>query len=269
MKHELNEIIQNDNSRNKNATRYIRKSHPKLWQQILNATAFLPLDAKPKQRIWHILNDVFERPKCPVTGEYVKWWENRYLETVNKSAASTLCNRQNKRNTNSKDTNEKRAKTLREGYTSGRLKAKFWTEDEIADRYEKIEKATLEKYGVKSTLLLPEVREKQYQTKVANGLITPKELKSDRQKYYEEVSRHTKLSWIKHFDRINPNRLDRSKWDLDHIFSVQEGFRQNIDPIIISHYTNLRMIDPRENSRKGMRCDKTLEHLLKDYNKRG
>lgn len=73
MKPILLEIINNDISYNKSATRYLYKSHPDIWQQILDKTTFLPTDAMPKQRIWHILNDVWEIPVCPITGQQVKW----------------------------------------------------------------------------------------------------------------------------------------------------------------------------------------------------
>jgi hypothetical protein len=265
MKQKLIEIIKNDTSYNKSATRYLYKTDPDMWQQIVETTKFLPVDAKPKQRIWHILNDIFERPTCPVTGEYVKWWENRYLETANRSAKSKLLAIEGKYNNQTKEAIEKRTKTLKEGFKTGRLKPKKWSKEESKQRYEKIKKATEEKYGVHSTLLLKEIREKQYQTKVEKGIITPIEKRSDRQLYYNEVTRLTKISWNEHFNKINPKRLNRSEWDLDHIFSIQEGFRQDIPPLIIAHWTNLRMLEPKENYSKGMRCDKTKEQLFEDY----
>lgn len=264
MKQKIINIIQNDTSYNKNATRYLYKNHPDLWQDILVATDFLPECAKPKQRIWHILNDKYERPVCPVTGEFVKWHENRYLETANKSASSTICNKENRRKNYSDATNKKRTNTLREGFASGRLKSKKWTKEESKQRYEKIKKATEEKYGVHSTLLLKEVREKQYQTRVKNGNIIPREKRDNKQIYYQSVYRLTRISWNNHFDKINPEKLDRSKWDLDHIFSIYEGFKQEIPPFIIAHWTNLRMLEPRKNYSKGARCDKTKEQLFED-----
>lgn len=264
MKQKLIDIIENDTSYNKNATRRLKSTHPDLWQEILDATDFLPEDAKPKQRIWHILNDTYKRPTCPETGEYVKWWENRYLKTSSISASTSRRNRLGLNNNQTKEAKEKRASTLKEGYSSGRVKSKKWTKEESKQRYEKIKKATEEKYGVHSTLLLKEVREQQYQTKVKKGIITPREKRPARQLYYDSVISLTKKSWNEHFDKINPERLNRSEWDLDHIFSIQEGFRQGIPPYIIAHWTNLRMLEPRENYSKGMRCDKTKEQLFED-----
>jgi hypothetical protein len=265
MKQKLIEIINSDTSYNKSATRYLYKTHPELWEQIKCKTDFLPANAKPKQRIWHVINDVYNKPVCPITGEFVKWWENRYLETANLSAKSKLAVKKGKYDKMwSKEAQEKRTKSIRDGFASGKIKPKQWSEEESRIRYEKIKKATQEKYGVHSTLMLKEVREKQYNTKVKKGIITPREKRTSRQLYYESVMSLTKKSWVEHFNKINPNRLNRSEWDLDHIFSIQEGFRQEIPPYIISHWTNLRMLEPKENYSKGMRCDKTKEQLFED-----
>jgi hypothetical protein len=265
MKNTLKNIIENDTSYNKSATRYLYKTHPELWLEIKSKTEFLPEDAKPKQRVWHILNEVYYRPTCPITGEYVKWWENRYLETISPEAAIEL-SKKLKRNVNtpSLERNERRRQSILEGFKSGKIKPKKWTKEESKARYEKIKQATLDKYGVHSTLLLPEVRKKQYETRVRKGITIPKEKRPARQLYYDAVARLTKISWNEHFDKINPNRLDRSKWDLDHIFSIQAGFRKGIPPYIIAHWTNLRMLEPSKNYSKGMRCDKTEDQLFED-----
>jgi len=264
MKDTLKNLIENDSSYNKSVTRYLYKTHPEIWTEIKSKTDFLPEDAKPKQRVWHILNDVYYRPTCPETGEYVKWWENRYLEYATMNAATSHRNKTGKNKNQTTAAQKKRKQSIIEGYQSGRRKPLKLTPEQAKARYEKVKQATLEKYGVHSTLLLPEVRKKQYQTRVKNGTYTPKHLKESRQVYYEAVQRLTKISWLEHFDKINPERLDRSKWDLDHIFSIQAGFQQGIPPYVIAHWTNLRMLEPSKNYSKGMRCDKTREQLFED-----
>lgn len=266
MKDALIKIISNDTSYNKSATRYLYKNYPELWQQIINVTSFLPDNSKPKQRIWHVLNDVFERPVCPITGEFVKWWENRYLETANPSARTTHLNLTDRLKNQTTSAKANRTRSLREGFASGKIKPKKWTKEESANRYEKIRQATFEKYGVNSTLSLPEVIEKQYQTKVKKKTITAREDRSARQLYYDEVVRLTKLSWIEHFDKINPRRLERGNdWHLDHVYSIQAGFRENISPEIIAHWSNLTMLAGPANSKKGIKCGKTKKQLLEDY----
>lgn len=264
MKDTLKDLIENDTSYNKSATRYLYKTHPELWAEIKSKTDFLPEDAKPKQRVWHVLNDVYYRPTCPETGEYVKWWENRYLEYATMSAATSHRNKTGKNKNQTPAAQKKRKQSILEGYRSGRRKPLKLTPEQSKARYEKIKQATLEKYGVHSTLLLPEIRQKQYETRVRKGITTPKEKRPARQLYYDAVVRLTKISWLEHFDKINPERLDRSKWDLDHIFSIQAGFQQSIPPYIIAHWTNLRMLEPSKNYSKGMRCDKTREQLFED-----
>jgi hypothetical protein len=55
MKTILLNIISSDISYNKSATRYLYKTNPALWDQIVEKTNFLPYDSMPKQRVWHIL----------------------------------------------------------------------------------------------------------------------------------------------------------------------------------------------------------------------
>lgn len=262
MKAIITELIDSDTSYNKNTTRYLYKTHPDLWQQILEATSFLSSDAKPKQRVWHILNDVYIRPTCPVTGEYVKWWENRYLETASRTAKTKLLHQSGTyAHIYSDEINKKRKESNKNRVALGR---KYRGSASDAEK-QKRKETNLKKFGVESNLLLKETKEQQYQTKVARGLITPREARTDRNLYYTEVTRLSKLSWVSHFDKINPDCLNRSKWNLDHIFSIHEGFRKSIPPYIIAHWTNLRMLEPKKNSSKGKKCDKTQEQLFSDF----
>lgn len=48
----------------------------------------------------------------------------------------------------------------------------------------------------------------------------------------------------------------------DHIFSVKEGFTQKIDPQIISHPANCRLIPHKENQCKNSKCGITLDELI-------
>ena len=272
MKNILQTIIDNDTSYNKSATRYLFRTHPDLWQQILEKTIFLPDSAKPKQRVWHILNDIWEIPKCLETGQEVKWWENRYLTYIDfKSSRKDVAKKvsettkgighwRSKDPTKSKDANKK----FTNGFTSGAHKP--WADrdrDQIA-YLKKAKETCLEKYGVDNPSKLKEVKEKIYQKAVARGC-TRREERSDRRIYYDAVWKFTEESWRNHFDDINPTRLNRSHNALDHIYSIQQGFRDCIPPYIIGHYTNLRVISLSENGIKGMRCDKTREELFEDY----
>jgi len=51
-------------------------------------------------------------------------------------------------------------------------------------------------------------------------------------------------------------------YDLDHKFSVYDGFINNINPEIISHWKNLRVIPSRENRSKGKNSTISINELL-------
>lgn len=52
---------------------------------------------------------------------------------------------------------------------------------------------------------------------------------------------------------------------LDHIVSIYDGFRHNIEAKIIAHYTNLRYIPAIENLTKNKHSDKSIQILIKEY----
>ena len=126
MKPILENIINNDTSYNKSATKMLRKTHPELWKEILEATSFLPDNAKPKQRVWHILNEKYEIQECPITGELLKWNEKDYrkfssIEAKNKGIGKIISNAttgnhwRQKDQDKSKKANDKFSKGFAEG----------------------------------------------------------------------------------------------------------------------------------------------------------
>lgn len=57
----------------------------------------------------------------------------------------------------------------------------------------------------------------------------------------------------------------------DHIYSISEGFKNNIDPNIIKHPANCRLIRHNENQSKGFKCSIIIEELIQkieEWNKR-
>lgn len=53
----------------------------------------------------------------------------------------------------------------------------------------------------------------------------------------------------------------------DHMYSVSQGFQNNVDPIIISHPANCQLLIHTENQSKGGKSKITLEQLLERINK--
>lgn len=263
MKNILQQILTNDTSYNKSASRYLYKTHPDLWQQVIKITSFLPNSALPKQRIWHVLNDVWSIPTCPITGQQVKWWENRYLKTFDRSSKTQWQHaRGDFIDLYSEEKNEKRRISNLDAVKKGR---KYRTKETYTEQQKQRNRQTcLERYGVPNGGQSEEAREKVSYARIKNGA-TPRHLRSLRRIYYDAVWRFTEQNWRDHFDEINPKRISRSKNALDHVYSIQQGFRDNIPPYIIGHWTNLRVIPMVENSIKGMRCDKNQQELFEDF----
>ena len=263
MKDILLTIIQTDASANKSATRYLYKTHPDLWQQVLEKTSFLPDTALAKQRIWHIVNDVYEIPLCPIENIPVKWWENRYLTTSSRTAKQKYkWSKGDYANAHTEEANKQRQESNKKAVKNGRKYRKVETYTE--EQKEKQRQTWIKKYGVDNPRKAKEVKEKIYQQAVARGC-TPREDRSLRRLYYDAVWKITEERWRDHFDAINPERQNRTHNALDHIYSIQQGFRELIPPYIIGHYTNLRVISLSENGIKGMRCDKTQNQLFEDF----
>ena len=273
MKDTLICLIENDSTYNKSVTRYLYKTHPELWEQIVAATNFLPETALAKQRCWHIINEVYVRPTCPVTGEFLRWREKKYapystMEAKNKAIGQVLRNAtkgdkhwRRKNPEKSKLANEK----FTNGYIGGQHKPLSQRDRDYVAFAQKTKQTCLTRYGVSNGSQSLTGRKNNSDAQIASGRATPLHLRSLRKIYYDAVWQVTKQSWKDNFDDINPQRINRSKNALDHIYSVQQGFRDNIPPYIIGHWTNLRIISLSENSAKGMRCDKSQEQLFDDF----
>lgn len=73
---------------------------------------------------------------------------------------------------------------------------------------------------------------------------------SDKQKYYNAVHKITKQQNIKsleHYEKRGKSKKGTDNYQLDHIIPISEGFRNNIDPVIIGDISNLRFIPWQEN----------------------
>ena len=89
----------------------------------------------------------------------------------------------------------------------------------------------------------------------------------DEYKYYKrEVYRMTENTYNKYSNIINSSNQPRSfGWQLDHKYSVSQGFIDKIKPEIISSVYNLQMLPIRQNNTKNYKCSITKEELIKLY----
>lgn len=108
----------------------------------------------------------------------------------------------------------------------------------------------------------PESYQKATLTKIERGISIPKELKTEWELYREQVTNFTNTSWKYAEHIINPNNLKRgNEYELDHRFSITEGFKQSIPPEIIGHAANLELLLKSDNRSKRTKCSITKEEL--------
>jgi hypothetical protein len=81
-------------------------------------------------------------------------------------------------------------------------------------------------------------------------------------KVYTETDRSIKL----HGHKIENLFLRGRKfgYQLDHMYSIYNGFNDNTDPKIVGHWKNLKIITDFENIRKFNKSSLTLNELLKE-----
>lgn len=254
----------------KSSIRWMYKRNENLWKTIVMETYFLPDTALPKQRIWHILHDVYEIPKCPITGKDVKWNENRYLTYATHRASFKDPALYKKRIDGYKaktgydhwkqnpESVAKSNETFYQNLEAGNHKKQDYYANRSKDSkwYQSVQQS----WTVEKRLEFSEVMKE----------VNPRWELSDEEltkikDYYHTVSIYTNLSIKTQSDKIQNIHLRSPEFHIDHIYSRSEGYRNNVKPEIIGHWTNLRILSASKNTSKCARCDKTIEQLYEDY----
>jgi len=120
----------------------------------------------------------------------------------------------------------------------------------------------IEKYGYE--IGLGRWLDKNNKISISNSKIN----KEDRDKFKEyiyQVNRFTRIS-------IEMNKLENLElrgqdkgYDLDHIVSKINGFKQNIPSYIIGHISNLRIVESTYNRKKQHKSDIPIEKILEQF----
>lgn len=148
----------------------------------------------------------------------------------------------------------------------------------------------IEKYGVAYTFQVPEIISKSKQTnlskygvdcifkstefqnqirlsKEASNTWLPLSAKNDYELYKFLVCRETEKQYLKmNIDfELRKSRIHQNSYELDHKFSIFNGFKQNIPYQIISSKHNLALIPWEENAKKGRNNSIFIEDLYSLY----
>jgi hypothetical protein len=152
------------------------------------------------------------------------------------------------------DTNKQKIKIEKARLTLSKKGLKFFQSKEMKEK------------GYSCYNETPE-RRKQFEEK---GYIVPLEHLDDWNTYKRIVSLVTyrqPREKLKDWDKRG--RIDEEgTYNLDHKFSIKEGFDNKIPPFIIGNIINLEMIPAIDNYRKGASCSISKEELLNEFYKK-
>lgn len=241
-----------------------------LISEINRLTSFLVDSIRLEGRIYCVLNDVTEQPKC-YCGNSVKFkryqlgfatfcsckcratskdWQDTVANTNFKKYGEThIAKLQEERKKRSESLKNRRP--FMDSNTDSSKKKRY---DTIAERYG-------EGFNVGWT-------EKAIETRVNNGTMVPYDIRIEYKEYYEEVSRWTNKQPIKLLENIELRGIlgkDENAHHIDHIVSIYDGFMNDVPPEIIGNFCNLQCIPGKENIKKRNTSTITIEQLYERY----
>ena len=98
------------------------------------------------------------------------------------------------------------------------------------------------------------------------GICTSIEKKTTKKKaYYKQVWKITESNYKTFRDTIDPDKLRSVEFHLDHIYSISEGFQNNVPASLIGSPSNLRILRSTLNTSKSSRCDQSLDALVEAH----
>lgn len=204
----------------------LKTQHPTLLNEILESSPLNPSGHNfTHESIFLAANGLTTRPKCLVCGIV-----------------------------------ERRFHNIKKGYVPTCPKCKGKSEW----RKERFKTTCLAKFGSSAPAGNPAIMKRIYETKVQKGLFKTKEDRSAYKNYSNEVYRITythPIHSLDHFEKRGKAGVDGA-YQIDHQFSIYDGFRMKVCPTIVGHIQNLKMLPVSENRQKWHRSAITLEDLL-------
>ena len=130
----------------------------------------------------------------------------------------------------------------------------------------------LDRYGVENPSHLPSVIEKlssmrklYWQNVYYNKDFTVEGL--DRGTYGRRCHQYAETQYQRYKHLIDPESKRGKNWHVDHVYSVTDGFLNDVPINIISDISNLRLITDKENYIKHKKSEKTLVELYEGFEK--
>lgn len=110
---------------------------------------------------------------------------------------------------------------------------------------------------------------KRKETMIKKGIISDPKDYTDLVRYRKMVGKCTNMQEIENLKNFKKRGRTEVKgsYQLDHMFSIVEGFKQNIAPYIIGNICNLEMIPSLENDSKKAKCSISKEDLFEKFDR--
>lgn len=220
---------------------HFRTLHPVIYSEIIENTSFLA-NTNFIERLYCYTNNITSRPPCAKCSAQVSFGRDRQYNTY----CSQRCSMMDMRSLLGVD-----------------------NPSQLQSVKDKKKATSIEKYGVDNVSKSTEVKTMLRNTRLDywNSLYKYKTLTVDglTKKKYDRLARQfAAIQYDRHKGSIDPLGLKGKEWHVDHVFSVMDGFINDVPIDIISDISNLRLIAAKENYSKGKSSSKTLKELYED-----
>ena len=281
---EIMEYFLTDNLSGKKCTeKWLMNNNEILFNKIINWCDSIEnlREIEFKRKVYHYITKMVDIPTCKTCGGDVKYSR---IKDGYRSYCSNKCVK------NSNDYYNKWLDSWKNNNSDGKSieKRNKTLEAKYGKDYDKIiqknrENVMLKKHGVSNSFQISEIKKKRKETlnekygsetynnpdktkrtRIDNNTQINDEIINDFLDYKKIAVNRTITIYRNNENIINPEKFKRSKKDyhIDHLFSIKQGFLENLPIEIISHPCNLHMIFYMENLKKQDVCWITKEDLL-------
>ena len=284
MEKELYEYFTTDNKSGKKSNeKWISKNNESIYKIIINWCNLQP-DLKNiefKRKVYHYINKQTHIPSCKECGNEVKY---KRLVDGYSEYCSDKCVKV------SEDYHKKWKETWKKNNSDGKFIDK--RNETLTEKYgstfnnfikEKRKQSNLKKYGVENVFQIDKIKKRRKETlkqkygsenfnntdktrttRIYNQTQIDDEKIDSFIDYKKIVTNRTNTIYRNNKKNINPKDLTRSikQYHLDHIYSIKQGFLNNLPLSIITHPCNLHLIHYKVNLKKQDNCWISIEELL-------
>lgn len=261
---------------------YLEKTYPDVVNEIEIKTANILWTTTFSERIYCYLNDVYTKPVCKECGCDVKFkqFSDGYASYCSEHSRSFKKGKKWEEFGHTPDETRKRmslgskGKSWEERY--GVEKAKEM-KDSMSFKFKgrKLTTTWKEKISIsnkgnlkgdKNPMKNSDAVEKLKRTFIEKGIKIPDEQLGEFELYKRKVKEYTENEFRKYYYDLKNSDKRGNGFELDHKFSIFEGFKQCIPVYLIGSIHNLEMLPLLENRSKFVSCSTTIDEILKGIN---